>query len=349
MDNGDNGQLFEGEDFDALIDLGNGGGAQPEPPAFPEKFGNIAFKDFENALVEATGGTVKDFNGFQEAISVREKYSALEKEYQQLKSQEEAFKGGPKYANDLTKKIDDMYRNGVSEDGIMDFIKLQRMNVTEMEDRDVMKALYKRDFPQFSDEELDEAIAEEFGDSGIKLKKAAIEGRKALEQLKVNIQEPENVRMHNAQVEQLQARLQKWHTVTDTVWGKKEQHSFQFQIGEEKTGFNFAVPEDTRKTLAVEIAKYATQNQIPATQEGFQLLQDVGERMLLFKHGKEIMQTLFRDVDAQTRAKILGSVHNVNPTGRGDGGQKKEINFNLSDAEKQKAQIAKDGMSGGWR
>ena len=348
-DNTDNGGSFEGEDFDALAQLAAGGQQQPEPTALPEKFGNVAFNDFNTALVEATGGTVKGFDDFKQVIAAKEKLSTLEKEYQTLKQQEEAFKGGPKYANELSQKIDDMYRNGTPEDSIMDFIKLQRMDVAAMEDKDVMKNIFKREYPDFSDEELDQAIAEEFGESGIKLKKAAIEGRKQLEQLKVNIQEPEHVRTQKAQTEQLQARFAKWNTVTDTVWGKQEQHTFDIEIGDDKSSFAFAVPEETRKVLAVEIAKYATQHQIPATSEGLAVLKDVGERMLLFKHGKEIMATLFRDVDAQTRAKILANMHNTNPAGRGDGGQKKPVNLNLTESELQKKTIAEQGMNGGWR
>lgn len=347
-DNMDNGQSFEGEDFDALAQFAAGGEQQPEPTALPEKFGNVAFVEFEKAIVEATGGTVKGFEDFKQVLASREKFSTLEKDYQTLKEQEQAFKGGPKYANELSQKIDDMYRNGVSEDNIMDFIKLQRMDVNAMDDKDVMKNVFKREYPQFSDEELDQMIEEEFDGSSLKLKKAAIEGRKTLEQLKVNIQEPENVRMQKAQTEQLQARFTKWATVTDTVWGKKEQHTFDIEIGDDKSAFNFAVPEETRKVLSIELAKYATQHGIPATAEGFKALQEVGERMLLFKHGKEIMATLFRDVDAQTRSKILANVHNTNPAGRGDGGQKKDINLNLSEAELQKKRIAQEGMSGRW-
>jgi hypothetical protein len=338
-----------GEDFNKLMEIAAGGGQEPIVEQIPERFGDVAFDTFNKALVEATGGAVQDFNSLKEVIAAKGRLSEMEQSFNTLKQQEEAFRGGPKYANELVEKIDKMFKDGATEDSIQEFIKLQRMNVSEMDDESVLKTLYKKEFPQFTDDELDEMLKEEFDGSSLKLKKAAIEGRKKLEEMKVNIQEPENIRMQKIQGEQAKARFENWVKVNAAVWGKKESHSFDLQIGDASTKLNFALPIDTREHITLEVSKYAAQNKIPATQEGLKHLQDVAERMLFFKHGKEILSTLFRDVSAKTKEEILSAMHNVSSQDRGDGGNKGPVTKKLSPAEEQRARILKEGMNGSWR
>ena len=341
------------EEFANLLTEIQGDNSNADMPEMPEKFGELDRPSFEKLLEEASGGAIKDFGGFRQAITAQEKYAELQQKLSQTEQQLQLNSGGPKYANDFVKKVDEFYRNGVPEEQIKEFIRVQELNVDELSDADVLKTMYKREYPTLTNDELDQLIEDEFGDldgiGGTKLKKAALDGRKKLSEMKVNLSEPEHLRMQKAAQQEAESRMKNWHQLTKTVYENKEQHQFSIPVGEDNVSLNFTVPKEFRQTLSFELAKYATMNKIPATKEGLAALNDFAERSIFFRYGKEIMATMFRDTQAGTKNEVLSKVHNVEITRNGNGGQQTSVKKTLSKAEEQMSRLAKEGMQGKWR
>jgi hypothetical protein len=325
-----------------------GGGEQSQ---LPQNIGTLPMNKFEELLVEATGGKLNNYSEFQEALTAKEKYQELQQKLGHAETQLNEYKGGPKYSNELVQKLDEMYRNGVPEDNIQEFIRLQRMDVEKLSDKEVMKMVYSKDYPGIKDEELDQLLEDEYGDldgiGGIKMKKAAIDGRKKLSDMKVNIAEPEHIRMQKTEEAQAVKRFQNWEKVVNSVFNK-ESHEFKLDVGGKESVLNFTLPESSRQKLNIEVTRYATMNNIPPTKEGLAQLQDFAERTLLFAYGKEIMGTLMRNASANTRQEELARVHNIEITRSGEN-RTTNVNVKKSPLEEQRERLNKEAMNGQWR
>jgi len=319
-----------------------------EAPQYPEKIGELNLSDFESLLEEASGGSIKQYGELKEALSAKDKYAELQGKLQELEQRSKLYEGGPQYANPLVQKLDEFYKNGVPDNQIEEFLAVQKMDVDNLGDVDVVKMLMKREYPALTSEDLDRLIEDQYGDlediGGIKLKKDALDGRKKLAELKVNLSEPEHLRVQAASRKQAEERFNNWNRLTTTLYGKKETHEFNVDVGDEKHSVNFPIPNEFRGLLAAELARYATTNEIPPTRDGLNALNDFAERSILFRYGKEIMATLFRDAAAKTKEGVLSKVHNIELTRSGDGGQKKETQKKLSAWEEQKRKMLKQDM-----
>lgn len=325
--------------------------AQPEEQQLPPSIGDIPIDKFESLLVEATGGSINNYSQFQEAITAKDKYAELQEKLGYLENQLTEYQGGPKYSNELVQKLDEMYRNGIPEDNIQEFIKLQRMNIDEISDKDVMKMVYSKEYPGLKEDELEQLLEDEYGDldgiGGVKIKKAAIEGRKKLQQMKVNLQEPEALRMQKAAEAEAEKTFNNWHKVVNTIMNKP-QHEFKIDLGGKESVLNFSLPEAAREKINVEIAKYATMYKIPPTKEGMAHLNDFAERTLLFQYGKDIIATFMRNVAANVRMEELAKVHNIELVRRADGKETK-VQSKKTPYEQQMDRLAREGMEGKWR
>jgi len=341
------------EEFAALQQELLGGQQSLEQPQLPEKIGELGREDFEKLLEEASGGTIKNFNDFKEVTNYRSERTELQnklKEYEQISKLNE---GGPKFANELVQKLNDFYSNGVPEEQIYEFLRVQKMNVEELADMDVLRMKYNKEYPGLTDDDFEKLIDAEFGDlegiGGLKMKKAAMVGRKELAELKVSLSEPEHLRMQKTVQEQQENRFKNWHTLLNATQGNKEQTQFKVPVGDDVHEINFAVPKEYRDLLSREMAKYATMHNIPATKEGIAALDDFAQRSIMWKYGTEIMATLFRDVQATTKDQILGKVHNIEITPTGTGGNKAPIPSKKTPMQEAISKIAKEGMNGAWK
>lgn len=336
------------DDFANLLNSVNAPADDTNGMQLPDRIGELALGDFEKLLAEATGGSVANYGQFKEAVTAKEKYAELEQKLNGLQQQAEQFAGGPKYANELVQKIDEMFKNGLAEDNIYEFLKYQKLDVDNMNDEDALRSVLRYQFPSFSNEEIDEMLQEEYNGSSLKMKKAAIEARQKLKEIKVNLSEPENVRVQKIKQQEDDRKVRNWQHVMNAVWDAKENYSFNLKVGEKENVLNFALPKETRQALSIEMSKIAAMNNIPPTQEGMKHLQEIAERMIMYQHGKDILTTLIRDISSKTRQEVLGAVHNVDIVHRGSNVQNAPQR-QKSAFEAQKERIAKEGMNGQWR
>lgn len=313
------------EEFASLLNESQGDASGDNNLQVPEKIGELPLEQFNKILGEASGGAINDYNAFQKVVSLQEKYSSLENENKSLHERMKVFEGGPKFENELVDKLNSMYKSGATDEQIYRFLEMQKIDIDAMSDMDVVTRMYKEEYPEFTPEEIQELIKDEFGDleevrGKAKLRKAAADGRSKLAEMKVNVSEPESVRKQKAAQSELESKFKNWNVVTNSLYGKKEKHEVNLTVGDQKVNIPISIPEDVRGKLSVEIAKYAVQNNIPPTKEGMAHLQEYAERSMMFLYGKQILETLFRDTKAQTTQELLQKFHNSSPTNRGTGG-----------------------------
>ena len=317
--------------------------SQGDAPAneLPEKIGELPIGDFEQLLGQATNGVIGNYNQFQEALSARDKLGELNEKLARLQVQNQELSGGPKYANDLVAKIDEMYRGGVPQQQINEFIRMQNVDVANMSDVEIVKMAYKQDYPNMTSEEIEQLLEEDFGDlegmGGIKLKKEAVNARKKLEQLKVDLAEPEHIRQQKAKQSEMDATFRNWSTLLGRMYENKQVQAFDVQLGDNQHSIEFNIPDEFRPLLAQELAKYATTQNIPVTNKGLEQLQDFAERSIMFKYGKDILAKVIRDISAETKSGELRRLHNVEPISRGE--QKTHVKKELTGLEKTRSKM----------
>lgn len=316
-------------DFQQLLNSVQNTGEAPELE-LPDTIGELPLENFNKAIHEATGGQLQDYKSLNEVVGLKAKYQELQEKLGRLEVERQEYSGGPKYGNELSAKIDDLVKHGATNEQIAEFVRLQSMDLGAMNDLDKVKLHYQNEYKGASEEAILELIAEELGVDDLselegrasaKLMKMAKQANAFLEEQKVTISEPEHIKQQKQLQQQMQQQFGNWQRLLNTTYSGREKHDFTLDLGDDQTyASSFPIPEEFRTHLANEVAKYAVQNNIPVTTEGYAALQDVAERMLFFKYGKEMMAATIRDVMGRTKEEVLRSNHNVETIGRGSGG-----------------------------
>lgn len=312
-------------DPDKFVQGMNGSVEATQQPTIPEKIGEFETPKYFEAMNALTGGKVKNYNDFQEVLSVKDKYSDLDKRYQELDAKS---KISP-YASDLVKELNEMQSKGATVEQMEFFLGLQKIDLATIQDANAIKLAKKLTLGGLTDEQVQEWYQDTYGDGEtltgsqqVKILEDAKAARETLAQVKKDAGQPPAVLQQKQAQEQFQKRFDFWGNVMQKTFGQKEKLSIESSLGKDAQGqesllkYDFPVPAETRKEVALAVAKHAAANKWGNNEEGYKAAQNLAESMVASRHWKEIVANAVRHAKSNVTQAVLQDQHNVRNLGQ---------------------------------
>jgi hypothetical protein len=307
-------------------------------PQIPEQIGEIPSDQFFSGMNSLTEGQVKDYQGFQELLGLRDKYSDLEKKNREYEAQS---KINP-FASDLSKEINDMLGRGADQKELVHFLKLQSMDIDSMSDRDAILAVQRMELKgKLNDKDLEDWYDKTYGSPDedeeltgaqkYQIVMAAQEAKQKLQGFKKDSGEPEAVRQSREREATFKSNYGFWHEVIEGTIAAKENLSLSVGIGKDKEGkdimldYDFPIPAEAKQVILQESAKYAASNGLGRNKESFEQIQQFADRMLWAQYGKQIAENAVRNAKSLTTEEVLKQQHNVRTLNQGGDNRKPKV------------------------
>lgn len=312
-------------DPDKFVQGMNGSVEATQQPTIPEKIGEFETEKYFGAMNALTEGKVKNYNDFQEVLSVKDRYSQLEKQYHELDAKS---KISP-YASDLVKELNEMQSKGATVEQMEFFLGLQKIDLANIQDANAIKLAKKLTLNGLTDEQVQQWYEDTYGDGEtltgsqqVKILEDAKAARETLAKVKKDAGQPPAVLQQKQAQEQFQKRFNFWDNVMQKTFGQKEKHSIEVSLGKDAQGqesslkYDFPIPAETRKEIALEVAKNAAKNGYGNNEDGYKAAQNLAEVMLWAKHGKDIVANAVRHAKSNVTQAVLQEQHNVRNLGQ---------------------------------
>lgn len=289
-------------------------------------------EEIESSVIESVFGKklTKD-----EAKKLVEQLPNIFKEVEELKANQ------PKFANDYIKGLNDYLEKGGDAET---YNRIQALDLEKLQGLDVIKAKYKWENPQLTEDQIDKKLKRVYhqGEDDLAEDKEnglidiAIDAKKAKEELlkikqEKSIPDPERLRQQEEQDEA--TRISSWKSSVSKI--VKEFNSFDVPLAYDKDGkptdvFKFTdFPDDLRKAVEQEVNLIIEESGIPHTQEAIQAVsQEVVRDRFLSRAFPKIIQAVFTEAETRAKKAKNAEYHNDNPPPKGDAteGAKKATN-----------------------
>lgn len=244
---------------------------------------------------------------------LQSKYDALNQNYESLKAQPEPF------ANEHIKKLNEMIQQGRSKDDIAAFEKIN--SVGELKDlqplEKVKLALQLRDglTPEEADVrikslyKLDEATfdADIIAENKINLKLDAKKDEEFLDSFRVKITENPASKQQEIQEKQKAEYTEKVIPIAKSIQEKYtaiKGVNLNGKTGEDAVTLDLPVSEESRNYLADLTTKFASDYNIPLTNEGIKQLEEYAESVLWIQNRQSIAIHIASETERRVRAEF---------------------------------------------
>lgn len=283
-------------------------GQQGVTPPATQAEGQTQVEEWINKLGEASNGKVKSLEDLNELLAKGEQVGTLQERLQEL----EGTPSTPQFADPIVERVNDMYAKGATKEEIMNFFRLQDLDVNSLPEKDLVFQYRKMQNPGLDDRyvralmdadfkglEADPDDPDSMPDTVIQAKFAqeVIKAKAALEDAKVQSSTPESVRNATRMEAERAQKTEHWSQLINTLI--KQQSAMKFNIQDEAAklnhSFNYNVPGEADAMLAQQAVNYMVNNNIPLTKEGLQQASDFIKRSRFFSYGEQITESAFRD------------------------------------------------------
>lgn len=271
------------------------------------------------------------------ALEESQNYSKLKGDYEVLKSQYESDKirfEEERYADPLSKKIDEMIRNGSSRKEVAKFVSLQTLELEKMSSEDKIKqkmsmekpgfsakeidALFRRDFPALDEEAEDDA--KELRE--LNLKEKALEAQAYLENQLAEAQDTKAIEAKAKREADHKAAIARYETVTNSLMKQVNKLSFNLDTDEFKYNFDFPIQrnEEIDKQLVSNVVSQAMKNGVPLSDtEAINGMLKMSFKMV---YADQMMEAMVRDNWANSKRQTVIANSNPAPLPSGSGAPK---------------------------
>ena len=248
-------------------------------------------------LAELSGGLINKPEDFQ---SLRTRMSALEQENESLKKSQ--------ITGDIPKKVAELLNQGGSLDHVINHLSLSKLDVDNMEGRDVLIKKYQLEHNNLSLDKIEALVDERFsrtknedGEPNLadeaRLDIEISEARSYLKDQKIKAGEPDVVRQSRIKAEQEGQLLTGWSSQIETVANSKFQ-DLKVSLpreGKEEIASSFQVPIETKNSVVQMVSTYMAQNGLELNADNQQKAEQLMEQYLYAFHGKEIALSLAKE------------------------------------------------------
>lgn len=317
---------------DQLIQSLNGGAPAGDgaPPAGElDAIGGVPREQFFTALGEFTGGKVNNPDVFNQTLEAAGRAPELENKVRDY----EARLAISPWHSDLSKRVDELLREGKAPREVMQFIELSDLKLDTIEPLDAIRRHYTLSKPGFTSEQRDALIQRDLGfdpDSGedlTPLQQATLLEKKGeatafLAQQQVSAQNPQAAEAARVQQERNQGVVETWTRVIPTL---KSEQKWEFQVNPE-TKLDFAYQPSAGAAEAARQAVLETvranPGSFPPTTETAQQLQGMYNQFLVMADFEALSNAMYADAYAKAQQAALQRVSgNGTVLERPNGGQ----------------------------
>jgi hypothetical protein len=293
-----------------------------ESPEVPEKlsFGEteIPFSDVESKLREVVG--VEDFS-LSKVKDTFSGYRELQEKYQEL----EASAQMNPFADSYVEKINELRKGGKDWSHIQEWVRVQNMDFESMSPEQVIMQRMKMERPDFDDSDLKILFEEQFptpeaDEEGevdqksldrrkVKLKEAAREARKYLEEQKSELSTIEQAPKEDP--------VKPYQDAWSKVLPARLPQTFdelEFDTGDAQLGAIKYKPKMDMNQLSQMMTQWAAQNKVDLTNEGLEQVYQTAYQMIIANEFQDIMNATINDLSAKLTRRTAREEANTSKT-----------------------------------
>jgi hypothetical protein len=283
---------------------------------------------FEQLLGKVSNGSIKNANQFNQTLQQASQSESTRKELENAR--ENAKKSV--FANDFSKKINDLAANGATHEEIKLFMDAQSLDLGNMSNVNLVRNHILRQYGKnLSSEQIDEHISETYGSleesemSGskkISLINAAKEARDFLAAQKAQTENPTRLREQNEGAKRQEEFISSFQP--KLAQALLNNGKFDFFISNELGSYSLPLKgknqqEQAEINSAIEMASShaamsVLQNKIdPNSNEGKIFVRESIKKALLYNYGEKIIAELAEQVMKATTKDLKLKNHNIQP------------------------------------
>ena len=317
--------------------------AEPEPPATPAAPPAPEF-DYSQ-LNSITGGYVKDKESFDQILQRSRETATLQARIQELE-------GKDPFSSDLSRKIDEMIKEGTPMDQVQTFMRFQAMDVDKMHDDDVIRLQMELKEPGLSKEDIDvlledrkRSLVDEEGEpikiEQVKYKREVLEARKFLNEKKVS-SEPKGLSERKQANERQTQLLSQWHMIgkdhynTIKIDGKLEIE------GQEPIVYEQGLSPEAMETITQQTAEHLSSIGAEFTAENWAKGVEIMKALYVMNNYSEIIKNAMTKAatEARNRAQLEFTGVAPQPAAHGKGAQGTKTNAQKLEEFRQSEKFA---------
>jgi len=292
------------------------GGQQPEGQPGVEQTGQAAevktSQDVQVSPFEQIG-----FKNADEVLSLKTNFQEMKAEYDKMKAQSEVSP----FANPLAERLNGLLKENAPVPAIMNFIKLQSIDLDTIPDSQAIREKMQIEYPTLTSEEIDAQMQDQYGEMGedaaqnakvsAKLKIAAQEAKKWLQEQKVATTNPEQEAKAQEQKAKAEQFQQNWARMAEQI--SESDNNLSFAVNKREVGGDYSFefkpsikPEDQAE-ISKMLTAYAVNNNIPLTEDGLRVLSEYKQHLLFNIYREEFLAEMAADVHASTVESFVRS------------------------------------------
>jgi hypothetical protein len=330
--NEQNGELLNSDDF---VNQVNGTGEAPDANVqMPDKIGEIPTTDFLQSVNGYTEGKIQSLDDFQQLLGYKNKHTELQQKYEQLETQSQISP----FHSDFSSEINRLLKDGASQEEVVQFVKLQSMDVEAMEDKNSIILAKKLALNgKLSDAQLEDWYSQTYGNpkqdddedpvplSGaqqVAIIEAARAAKGSLNQMKVDSGEPASVANQRKMEQQFQTNHEWWNNVVGKTIASEQSRNLSFDLGgknEDGTpksmDLDFPIPKDFQNLVHEQASLWAAKNGLKSTEADYAKVKDFSDRLFWGFLGPQVAEAIARNTHAKTTKTVTQAQHNINPIG----------------------------------
>lgn len=286
---------------------------------------NVPVTDYSKILEELTEGEVKDVDTFKTLFPKAKNYDTLLSEKSEL---EEKLKVDP-FANEYSKTIDSMIRNGKSFEEIENFHKLSKVDIDALSpiEAKIMVMVSKGFDPEIAKEIVEEEYPLHNYDEGSsdrrkleeKLRVNQEEDKKVLRDIKKDLTAVDNSPAEKAEADRLQAIANQKQfeniikeaapTLAQKFTGLGERN-LNGKEGDDALKLNFDYSDEFKAELPAKIESFFVDGQMELNETNIQLAEKYARADYLERNFDSILQSAVKHAISVTEEKVINRYEN---------------------------------------
>ncbi len=283
---------------------------QPQATDDNNYYGLGLKKDQALAVFKAIDPELDDFPKLREAIQQNKEYRTKIQEYE---------RSPVSYANELVQELDSMYKEGATDDDVDNFLRVQRMDISKMQDLDAVKIQMKMEHPTMTDEMVEGMLQEEFGSLDYeemtpyqkgKLTIKAKTAKEAIAKYKKEVKTSTVGVSRKQQQEAINAKAAQWLKVINVFLANIKEFPIPLALKDKKpfAQIKIALLPEFKQQLAFQIAQFALNSNLAMDKTAPPLIQDFIKRSMYFAFGDYIVEETIKHASDEK----LRNFHNIN-------------------------------------
>lgn len=273
------------------------------PEAWKDVFGALGVEDVED--------WDQARQTFEQYRNRYEKYPTLESQLKEQEARAKELEAKTKvspYANDFSRTIDEMVREGAEPGEIARFVEIQSLNPQEMSDELAIKQMLKLQTPGATDSEIDAYYKQKYGIDQLEegeqlnsatlfqIKQDATNARNQIKEKKVEVSRVDAVEQRKQMEQRMERLTQNWTEFNEKYLLSDQKITFD----EDKFGINFSfqVPDETRQKIVRKATELAAQGGLTPTEEAWDQIRNFATNAVLIEHLPDLMKSIVSQVRA---------------------------------------------------